>query len=226
MHDMQWSEAVDALATEYGALGAVITSLTTDELMAPSGCNGWTNADLVFHMLLDAQRALVTFNSPTQGPADKNFVSYWEGFQASDEGAQAHARFVRISASAHSDPNGIASRWNETARAASRNAKDTSGVELVTTQGHILTTADFIATLVVEATIHHLDLMVNLRDRPGPTESALAITTTTLDGLLKGPRPNHWNEVIYIRKATGRQPLTQEDRNSLGDAVNKLPLFS
>ena len=223
---MAWPEAVEALESAYAGLAGIIPSLTDDEQLTPSGCHGWTNADLVFHMLLDAQRALVTFNSPHPGPADKDFVSYWEGFQASDEGARDHARFVRLSAAAHSDPKGIASRWHETAQAAVHNARSTSGTEFVTTQGHILATADFIATLVVEATTHHLDLVTNLEGRPGPQEPAVAVTTRTLDGLLKARRPEGWGGATYIRLATGRASLTPEDRNALGDAASKLPLFS
>ena len=34
--------------------------------------------------------------------------------------------------------------------------------EFVTTQGHVLRTADFIATLAVEAAVHYLDLTVRL----------------------------------------------------------------
>ena len=38
---------------------------------------------------------------------------------------------------------------------------------LVGTQGRVLTVADFLSTLTVEAAVHHLDLVVRL-DRPGP----------------------------------------------------------
>lgn len=170
--------------------------------------------------------ALVTFNSPAEGPANKDFVSYWNGFEAANEDAIAHARFVRISAAAHSDPKTIASRWRETTLAALRNARSTSEVDFVTTQGHILSTPDFIATLVVEATIHHLDLVANLDTPSSPPAAALVITLTTLDGLLQGTRPGGWDEITYLLKATGREPLTQRDRVALGDAGSRLPLFS
>ena len=125
---MGWGTTVDALAAEYEHLGGFTASLTADDLMTPSGCLGWSNADLVFHLLLDAQRALVAFNSPAEVPADKDFVSYWRGWEASSEESRAHARFVRLSASAHSDPMAIVSRFNETARAAVTNAKLASDV--------------------------------------------------------------------------------------------------
>lgn len=103
MPRMDHSEALEALVDEYGALDALITALDDEQLKLPSGCQGWSNKDLVFHLLLDAQRALVTFNSPAEGPPDRDFINYWNGFQASDESSHAHARFVRASAAAHVD---------------------------------------------------------------------------------------------------------------------------
>jgi len=224
MNHIAWSEAVEALDDEYGALGELMPSLTSEELLVPSACLGWTVGDLVFHMLLDAQRALVTFNSPSPGPPDRDHASYWEAFQASDDDAHAHARFVRLSASAHSDPTTIVRRWLETAAAAGRNARATENVEYVATQGHVLTTGDFIATLVVEATVHHLDLVENLEGRPGPSARGVTVTMGTIDALLRAPRPRRWDDLSYIRKATGRAPVDDEELPA--ELAARLPVFS
>jgi uncharacterized protein (TIGR03083 family) len=220
------SEAVDALAAQYAVFEDVLASVDDDELLLPSGCRGWTNCDLVFHMLLDAQRALVTFNSPSPGPADSDAVTYWRGFSASDQSAVAHARFVRISAAAHSHPRVIVNRWRETATAAARCSRTNPRTDFVTTQGLTLRTPDFISTLVVEAVVHHLDLIINLHGKPGPVAPALSITVRTVEGLLGRPPPTMWDEVTYILKATGRSPLTEEERHALSDAAHKIPVFS
>lgn len=225
MQDITWSQAIAGLSAEYGAVSDLVRSLDTDELLIPSGCKGWNNADLLFHMLLDAQRALVALNSPAEGPADKNYVTYWQGFQASDEGARAHARFVRLCAAAHSDARGIAVRWVETAEAAVTNARGASDLEFLTTQGHVLQAADFIATLVTEATVHHLDLLANLAGRE-PAKEAMMLTTLTMEGLIGAPMPTGWDDIAFVRKTTGRQELTRVDREGLGDAAAKIPVFS
>lgn len=225
MRQLERAETSAALADEYGLLSEIIASLGTEELTTASACEGWTNKDLLFHLLLDAQRALVTFNTPGTGSPDKDFVTYWQGFIASDEGSRAHARFVRISAAAHQDPRQICTRWIGTAEAAVRSCM-ASDLSVVATQGHVLTIADFIATLVVEAAIHHLDLVQNLEAKPGPAESALTITTATLNGLLAAPRPSHWDDATYILKATGRRQLNERDRTALGDRAVAIPLFS
>ena len=117
-------------------------------------------------------------------------------------------------------------RWHETAQAAIRRAREMSDDGFVSTQGHVLTTSDFVATLVVEATVHHIDLLVSTRHGPEPAASALGITTRTLDLLLQAPRPAAWDDTTYIVRATGREPLSTDDRVTLGDAAARIPLFS
>jgi uncharacterized protein (TIGR03083 family) len=225
MRSLELPETTSALADEYGRLNDIVGSLTLDELLAPSGCRGWNNGDLLFHMLLDAQRALVAFNTPAPGPGDKDYVTYWEGFVAADDDSQAHGRFVRISAAAHRDPMQICSRWQNAADAAVTNSKALRA-EFIATQGHVLAISDFVATLVVEAAIHHLDLITNLTARSDPASSALSITTATLDGLMPVSRPAHWDDETYMRKATGREALDRADLEALGQGAESIPVFS
>lgn len=226
MPRMDRAEAIKALVDEYGALDALITAMDHEHLMLPSGCRGWSNADLVFHLFHDAQRALVTFNSPAEGPSEKDFISYWEGFQASDAGSRTHAQFVRASAAAYLDPKRLCARWHDTSRAATHCAEATAQVEFVRTQGHVLRTPDFMATLTVEACVHHLDLLMSLDHGYPPASSALSITTRTLEGLLGRSVPAEWDDTMFILKATGRRGLSDSDLETLGAAAKKLPLFS
>lgn len=226
MSQMDRSGALEGLMDGYSALEAVITALDREQLMLSSGCREWSNKELVFHLLHDAQRALVTFNSPAEGPSDTDFIGYWSGFRASDESSQAHARFVRASAAAYLDPKKLCARWHDTARAATHCAKAADQTEYVTTQGRVLTAPDFMATLAVEACIHHLDLLMNLDEGHPPATSALAITTRTLEGLLGEAIPTDWDDVTFTLKATGRQPLSASEQETLGATAKKFPLFS
>jgi uncharacterized protein (TIGR03083 family) len=221
-----WKDAVEALDAQYGLVRDVLSTVEDAEMLAPSACLGWTNTDLVYHMLLDAQRALVTFNSPAPGPADTDYVRYWRKYSASDADSTSHARFVRLSAAAHSEPGGVVHRWLETASAAVRAARKSAATQFLTTQGHVLTTGDFIGTLVVEATVHQLDLLRGRPGRPDPASPAMSLTTRTLDGLLGAPRPTTWDDITYVLKATGRAMLDEEDRHTLGEDAGRFPLFS
>ena len=55
------------MAVSYQAVTADLERLDEEDLARPSPCLGWTRADLLYHMLLDAQRALVTFATPATG---------------------------------------------------------------------------------------------------------------------------------------------------------------
>jgi hypothetical protein len=129
--------------------------------------------DVLYHQLLDA-RALVAFATPVTEPADRDDVSYWSAFapkggEAGNQarnGAAAHARFVRVAASAYL-PGSLARAWSETAAAVCRAARACPAAA-VATQGYVLCPADFTATLAVETAVHYLDLTVSLPSAPPP----------------------------------------------------------
>jgi hypothetical protein len=95
----------------------------------------------------------------------------------------------------------------------------------VATQGHVLFAADFLATLAVKATIHHLDLAAGDKSLAGPSGPGLAVARETLDGALGKPVPVGWNDVDYLLKATGRVELTDGDLASLGVLATRFPLL-
>jgi Mycothiol maleylpyruvate isomerase N-terminal domain len=184
----------------------------------------WTVRELLFHLLLDAQRALVAFATPAVGPADVDSVTYWAPFRpANGDGGRAHAEYVTQAAAAYSSSRVLVGQWTETSAAAAWAARH-ERVEIVSTQGHSLRSADFIDTLIVEATIHFLDLTLNLHAPPAPGE-ALARVRKTLDGLLGTPLPLEWDDVECALKGTGRVALTAADRDHLGDLALTFPLL-
>jgi hypothetical protein len=223
---MQGNKDVDELAASYAAIARVLFGLEDSDYLRITRCRGWAVCDLLFHILLDAQRALVAFATPAEGPADVDFVSYWRPFSSDDAGSLSHARFVRISASAYSSPRDIASRWEQTASAAVHASRIAPVDGFVATQGHVLTVPDFIATLIVEAVVHHLDLMVDLPRVEGPEAAPLRVVRETLDGLLGQPSPLQWDDATYALKATGREPLTEGERLGWGKLADQLPLLS
>jgi len=175
--DLDRAAVLDALDAVYRNVTAVTGGLGEADLMRPSRCAGWAVADVLYHELLDARRALRTFASPADRPPDRDYVSYWTGYApggAADhaEESAAHARYVRIAAAAY-PPGALAWEWSETAAAAGR-AGRACAHPAVTTQGHVLTVTDFAATLAVEAAVHYLDLTVALPGAPAPEPASLA----------------------------------------------------
>jgi hypothetical protein len=217
-------DPVSLLRATYGDVSAVLSSLTVAEGWEPTGCAGWTPVDLGFHLLSDARRALVTLHTPADGPADTTAVDYWTAWRPPEPGDDEERWSTRIAASVHGGLTGIAGRYAETSAAAVVAAGRSDPEAFVRTQGRVLTVADFLSTLIVEAAVHHLDLVDRL-DRPGPAAEPLAEVRRALEGLLGAPLPPGWDDVTAARRGTGREPLTDDDRAELGDRVPAFPLF-
>jgi hypothetical protein len=214
----------DLLSTAYGDLSAVLSALTVDEGWEPTGCAGWTAVDLGFHLLSDARRALVALASPADGRVDTDAVDYWTAWRPPAPGDDEELWSTRIAASVHGGLAGIAARYAETSAAVVVAAGRVAPTDLVRTQGRVLSVADLLSTLVVEAAVHHLDLVVRL-DRPGPAVGPLAEVRRVPEGLLGGSLPAGWDDVTAARRGTGREPLTVADRAELGPAAAAFPLF-
>jgi hypothetical protein len=217
-------DSLQLLTTAYRDLAGVLGSLAPEEAWEPTGCAGWSVVDLGFHLLSDARRALVALNTPAEGPPDTDAVDYWRAWRPPEPGDEVELWSTRIAASVHGGLPGISSRYAETSSAAQVAASRVEPGDLIGTQGHVLTVADFLSTLVVEAAVHHLDLVLRL-DRPGPAAGPLAEVRRVLDGLLGGPLPASWDDATAARRGTGREPLTAEDRAELADRAAAFPLF-
>ena len=217
---------VDALREAYTLVTETVSGCSDADFERPTRAALWTVRDLLFHLLLDAQRALRTFGTPTAHPADVDATTYWRAFRpGEDTGAAEHARFVRVASSAYDDPAVLVEHWRATAEAAVRTAAMADPGGRVATQGHVLTVPDFVDTLVVESTVHQLDLTVELVEAPAPSGQALARVRRVLTGLLGAELPGAWSDTEAALKGTGRRPLTGADRAALGADAARLPLF-
>lgn len=215
---------VPELATAYEELADLALSLDEIQAWQPTGCTGWAVRDLLQHLLGDAQRGLVALAVPAPGPADRDAVTYWTTAPSGDDPEWREVRAVRTMASAWR-LRALAATFAETARAVVALAERTPADQLAATQGHVLRTDDLVATLTVEAAVHHLDLVVHL-DRPGPAAGPLRVVRQTLDGLLGRPGPATWDDRTWALVGTGRHPVGPEERAALGPDADRMPLLA
>ena len=208
----------------YALISHAVRDPENGQLDQATRTSAWTVRELLFHLLLDAQRALVAFSTPADSPADVDNATYWRPFRpANGDGGRAHAEYVTRAAAAYSSSEVLVDQWTETSTAAAWAArKDRFGT--VSTQGHRLRSADLINTLVVEATIHYLDLTLNLKAPSAPAK-ALKCVRNVPDGLLGAPLPLVWADLEHVLKGTGRVLLTPEDRDGRGDLALRFPLL-
>ena len=216
----------DLLDEGYQAVTRTVDGIGPELFGRATRAEGWTVRDLLFHQLLDAQRALVAFASPTSSEADVDEVTYWEAFRPGQgEWSADHARFVRVASSAYVDPATLVGHWRTTSEAAVRAARAADPRGRVETQGHVLAVPDFVSTLVLETTVHLLDLTVDLPTSPSPSPAGLALVRSVLEGLFGGPLPSAWDDAECALKGTGRLPLSADDRVWFGDRADAVPLL-
>jgi len=229
---MQPLDAMRALDAIYGQFTVVADALTESSALLPSRCAGWAVTDVLYHQLMDARRALVTFASPADREPDTDSVSYWRPFAPASrdpaggggEAAARYARHVRIVASAY-PVESLTAAWCQTAGAALRAARACPH-RVVATQGHALRTDDFVATLVFEAAVHYLDITVAFPAAEPADPAALGLVRQVLDALAGGSLPAHWDDATCALKGTGRLPVSAGDAAALGPLVDRLPLIA
>ncbi|WP_165570540.1 maleylpyruvate isomerase N-terminal domain-containing protein [Aeromicrobium sp. IC_218] len=212
----------DLLAEVYERVTQVVRR---PETWARPTRTSWTVHELLAHLLLDARRALVTLSTPADSLPDTDRVSYWRGFRPQDtDGARAHVALVRATAAAHPDPAALVDEWVETSRAAAHACR-VAEPDVLATQGHAIATGDLVHTLLLEATVHLLDLTVDVPDAPEPPDAALAEVRSVLVPLARGPLPAGWDDLTAVLKGTGRSPLDDADRAELGEQARLFPLL-
>ena len=210
------------LADAYGTLADVAESLGDTAQWLPTGCAGWSVHDLLLHLRADCVRALITFHTPASRPPDCDAVTYWRAWGSDAETDDLILRHTRTEASLYSWPV-VRGRYVEAARAAVRAADDLVRDAVVETQGHALPVGDFVSTLVVEATLHHLDLVRDLPGAAGPGAAGLTETRRVTEALL-GRDLAGWPDERVALVATGRAEPTRQERADLGDA--RVPVFT
>lgn len=223
----RYAALVGLLDATYGATTSLVSGLAEEDFARPTRTAAWTVRELLFHQLLDAQRALIVFATPDDGPADRDAVTYWTTFNPSrgDEvDASGHARFVKVAASAYAASSDLVQHWTSTANAAVRAGRAHVGQGFVATQGHVLEVRNFVHTLVVEAVVHHLDLTLEVPS-PGFRTEGYDAVRAVLTGLLGAELPTQWTETEAVLKGTGRVHLTDVDRRRLGELARRIPLL-
>ena len=221
-----YARLVALLDELYGSVTEAVSRLDAGGFLRPTRASAWSVQDLLFHQMLDTQRALRAFATPSTSVPDVDAVTYWRPFRPdAGDGGVAHARFVRIAASAYAQPEeDLVWHWRETAAAAVGAARAADPDASIQTQGHVLTVPDFVHTLVVEATVHLLDLALEIEVAAPPAE-ALQLVREVLDGLLGEPVTVDWDDTEYALKGTGREPLSASDLSALGGQVQRFPLL-
>jgi uncharacterized protein (TIGR03083 family) len=216
----------DLVRDSYTAFAAALDGLGDDDSWAATGCTGWSVRDLTHHCAMDAVRGLVALHTPTTARPDQDAASYWEQRGGDPAGAAEGRRATRVAASMFLDWAPVRAFHRESARALVHAAEHARFGGSVRVQGHVLAVEDLLSTLVVEATVHHLDLIRHLDGSEGPSAAGLAEVRRVLTELWEHEPLEHWSDEHFALVGTGREELSAEERAALGAHAELLPLFS
>ncbi|MFL0458327.1 maleylpyruvate isomerase N-terminal domain-containing protein [Brachybacterium paraconglomeratum] len=221
---------MELFTTTWAALRRAVHELPEHAFSLPSGCRGWLVRDLVGHLVIDAQDVLITLATPAETAPTADALSCWTPTPTPPDGTDPHDALTVRLAAAYEDPGLLRNHLEDLGGAAERAALLADPDLPVTTQGMSLTVRDFLHAYVLEWTLHHLDLLAHLgpEDAPAPPPvEGLAEARDMVERRLRVRLPAGWSDADALRRATGRESLTDAQRaelEELGPRGEMLPL--
>ncbi|GAS89500.1 maleylpyruvate isomerase N-terminal domain-containing protein [Mycolicibacterium brisbanense] len=210
-------------ALAWGSLLDAARQLPYQDFTAPSGCAGWKVQDLLCHLVIDAQDILITLATPTDDEPTHNAATYWEITHTLPSGQDPlDALTVRLAA-AYEDPDLLKHHLDDVGSAAGRAAQLVPPDLRISTQGEVLTAADYLDAYVLEATLHHLDLTAHIGGVDGPPASTLAESRKQFERIVDATFPVSMSDTAVLTVGTGRRPATAVEIAELGPVGDRLP---
>ena len=221
---------MELFTTTWAALRRAVHELPEHAFSLPSGCRGWLVRDLVGHLVINAQDVLITLATPAETAPTADALSCWTPTPTPPDGTDPHDALTVRLAAAYEDPGLLRDHLEDLGGAAERAALLAEPDLPVATQGMSLTVRDFLHAYVLEWTLHHLDLIACLdpEDAPAPPPvEGLAEARDMVERRLRVRLPAGWSDADALRRATGRESLTDAQRaelEELGPRGEMLPL--
>jgi uncharacterized protein (TIGR03083 family) len=195
-----WPELA-AFRAECAAIDATLQEVADESWELPA-LGEWDVAELVAHLVGVVERVSEFLDAPAEpGSPTVDRVEYYRYDPA--ELAPAVAERARLRAArvpAGTLPALFAQSWRE----AERRAAEAGPRRPLTTPRGAMHLDEYVATRVLEATVHHIDLCAALGLPPVSTPDAARLTMRLLEGLLGAPKPRNLGRARFIKVATGR----------------------
>lgn len=189
-----------AFADESTAVDETLSGIEADA-WERHALGDWNLAQLTAHLVRAATRVTEYLPLPVEGEPAADRITYWQ--YDTDANAGAIARRA-IDEAAAVDPTALPGRFAAGWRASCAAANDHGPEQVLHTIMGPMRLNEYLATRVVEITIHHLDVRIALDLPPTPTPSAGRMTMGILEHLLGEPRPRNMGRTRFLQAATGR----------------------
>ncbi|MDR7328039.1 MULTISPECIES: maleylpyruvate isomerase N-terminal domain-containing protein [Catenuloplanes] len=205
--------ALDAFAAEASALAAALSGVPAAAFALPSPCPPWTVAGLFGHVIITVDRVPGMLDGPAPAVATVDAAGYYRA----DERFSPSANAARIAAgddrAARPGPSLVTEFTTICGYVVRRCRAEPAGRVVCTRHGDAMLLTDFMLTRVVEVAVHGLDLAAALGRPAWTTPPAVAEVGALLLG--DAPVPLGWDPLTFVRKATGRLPMTADERAAI-----------
>jgi uncharacterized protein (TIGR03083 family) len=198
---------LDAFRSECAAIDQTLADVPTDA-WTRTALGSWTLAELVAHLVRGVSRLTAYVDRAVEGgEAAVDRFTYYEGVRemAADVAARAVDEARKVDA--ETLPALFVEAWQADADLAESLPAD----RLILTIRGPMRADEYVATRVLEVTIHHMDLRRALDLPANPTPEAGRLAMELLEGMLGAPHPHNMGRVRFLLTATGRMP-SDDDR--------------
>ncbi len=184
----------------------------------PTRCVPWTVRDLVSHVGMATDRVATMLDAPAPPVAEVDAVGYYRPdhrYAPEVNRERVEAAITSGTRAAGSGHAALVARFDATWRATwVRAAAEPPGRVVLTRHGDAMLLTDFMVTRVVELAIHGLDLADAL-ERPAWLTDAAAAVLVRLLLPDRAVEDLGWDRLAFLRKATGRDHVSDADRERL-----------
>ena len=219
-------DALDALEREIARVGTFLDGLAADDWARPTRCPPMTVLDLAAHAWRGGIRIREMLDAgPVDEEPEKDGSTYFR-YDVVAVSASVVQRAQQVSANldARTFPRTWREGWDE-ALDRVRAVLEEDDPVLPGVFGTIRLT-EYLRTRCVEVTIHHMDLRDAVGLAPHPTKEGLEATGDVLRGLLGADlRTLGMDDVRFALTGTGREKLTDAEREMLGPLSDSFPLL-
>jgi len=171
------------------------------EAWARPGLGEWDLHTLATHLTRGMGRLTAYLDQPVEGEPVKDRVSYFRY----DADAVAPGVAARAADEAKALPAAeLAATFAEVWRDSVARASAAGGSHVMATPFGAMHVQEYVATRVLEAVVHHMDVRRALDLSPDPDPAAGELVVELLEGLLDSPRPRNLGRDRFILVCTGR----------------------
>jgi uncharacterized protein (TIGR03083 family) len=212
------------LAGECARVAEELSGLTEPDYATPTRCPPWDVKELAAHVWNALDRLPSFLADPEPPAATADAVTYWRSYDPIADGASIVDRSAAIAAR-FADGAELARSFSEHWRECVEAARVADPGRIVRTRVADIRLDEFVATRVLEAAVHGLDLARALGREPWITPAAAEVTVAILRSLLDADPPTQWDDVAFIEIGTGRRVPDDAELDQLGPMASRLPLL-